>query len=203
MNPFQTVLNALHKRMAQEKALQASLSQADFADRLDEWMLPVGEDAGRLLHLLGCTQRAKRILELGGSVGYSTLWLAKAAQETGGMVVSVESNPAKITQARQYIRQAQLEGWVEWVEGEAPAVLSRLEGMFDLVLLDVWKGAYIACFNAIQPYLQVGSVVVADNMHHPPSEGAKNYQTMLKQHPSYSSITLPLNNGLEISRKTS
>ncbi len=72
MSAFETVLQNLHRRMAQEQATQERIGQEAFAARLDEWMLPVGEDTGRFLHLLACTQKATRILELGGSVGYST-----------------------------------------------------------------------------------------------------------------------------------
>ena len=68
---------------------------------LDDLLLSVGRDAGILLYLLATGAQSRRILELGTSYGYSTVWLGAAARATGGKVMSLENKEFKIEHARQ------------------------------------------------------------------------------------------------------
>src|SRR5690606_7930787 len=100
---FEDVLSHYRQRMADESAASAGLSPADFARRRDEFLLPVGEPAARFLHSLAVGLGAKRIVELGTSYGFSTLFLADAARAAGGKLYTYESAPDKQAYARERI----------------------------------------------------------------------------------------------------
>ena len=104
------------------------------------------------------------VLEVGGSRGYSTIWLAAAARILGGRVVSLEHDPRKIEAWRQNIADAGLEEWAELVEGDALEMLAALEDGFDIVFIDAWKDDYEAYFELARTKLEPGGVVVADNV---------------------------------------
>src|SRR5215470_1850278 len=86
-------------------------------------MLNITPDTGRLLWILVRSARATRILEVGTSNGFSTIWLADAARETGGRVTTLEVNPDKIAMARRNLTTAELANAVEIVEGAAADTL--------------------------------------------------------------------------------
>src|SRR3546814_2563270 len=84
----------------------------------------------------------RAILEVGSSYGYSTLWLAEAAQAIGGRVTSLELHPGKIAAAREMLKSAGLADYVDFIEGDALASLDELPGTFDFVLIALWKDLY-------------------------------------------------------------
>ena len=130
---------------------------------LDDLLLSVGRDAGMLLYLLATGAQSKRILELGTSYGYSTVWLGAAARATGGKVLSLELKDYKIEHARQALTRAGLSTRVEFHAGDCLETLKSLPGPFDFVLLDVWKDLYIPCFELVHLKLAPGGVICADN----------------------------------------
>lgn len=199
---FQAVLARLHERMAREKKILADISSEEFAGRVDEFMLPVGEEVGRLLNLLVKAARAKTLLELGTSVGYSTLWLAEAARAVGGHVFSMDENPAKHEQARENLREAGLAGQVTLITGDALKEIPALRGGLDFVLLDVWKSGYLPCYEALRPKLNAGAILAADNMIRPESarEHTEAYQASVRATPGMDSVLVPIGNGIELSR---
>jgi predicted O-methyltransferase YrrM len=198
---MQAVLERLHARMAQERELSRRLSAEAFEARLDEFMLAIGEDSGRLLNVLAKAAGCRAMLEAGTSVGYSTLWLADAAQETGGRVTSVEIVPAKHEQAREHLRAAGLLDRVELLTTDLLQAVSTLPGPFDLLLLDAWKDSYVPSFDALQDKLPPGALVAADNMTHPGSPAARAYQSHVRASPGWQSLLVPIGNGIELSRR--
>jgi predicted O-methyltransferase YrrM len=199
--PLREVLSRLHTRMAAEDRLRATLSPQAFAARRPELMLAIGEDSARLLHLLVRLSGARRVLEIGTSVGYSTLWLADALRQTGGRVTSLDASADKHRQAAENLAQAGLAGPVELVTAQAPAVLQRLPGPFDLVLLDCERSDYLPCFEAFRGKLAPGALVVADNMTFPPSPHAPAYQVCVRGLAGWDSVLVPIGNGIELSRR--
>jgi predicted O-methyltransferase YrrM len=99
-------------------------------------MLNITCDTGRLLWILARATGATRILEVGTSNAFSTIWLADAARSTGGRVVTLELDPGKIGLARANLAAAGLDGVVDVVEGRAADTLGELPGPFDIVFLD-------------------------------------------------------------------
>ncbi len=166
-------------------------------------MLAVGPDAGRFMNLLVKTAGARRVLELGTSVGYSTVWLAEAVQETNGRVVSLDPVAHKHRQARQHLEAAGLAHRVELITDDALEALAQLEGPFDFVLVDLWKRLYVPCFDALYPRkLAAGAIIVADNMLQPESARprAEEYQRRVRSAPGMESVLVPIGSGLELSR---
>ena len=170
---------------------------------LDDLLLSVGREAGMLLYLLASGAQSKRILELGTSYGYSTVWLAAAARATGGKVQSLELRDFKIEHARQALTRAGLSTRVEFHQGDCLETLKQLPGPFDLVLLDVWKDLYLPCFELVHPKLAPGGIIVADNMLLPEvvRPQAEAYRKRVRQAGDLDSVLLNVGNGVEISRK--
>jgi predicted O-methyltransferase YrrM len=152
---------------------------------------------GRFLFALAASQPGIEVLEVGGSRGYSTIWLACGARALGGRVVSLESDPAKCAAWRANVAEAGLEAWAELVEGDALETLRAAADVFDLVFLDAEKDDYEELFGLVRPLLEPGSLVVADNvLSHVDALGA--YSAARQADPTLSSVTIPLDRGLEL-----
>jgi predicted O-methyltransferase YrrM len=163
-------------------------------------MLNITPETGRLLWILVCQARATRILEVGTSNAYSTIWLADAARETGGRVTTLEANPTKIALARDNLHRAGLLDRVEILEGRAADTLAGLAGPFDLVFLDADRASYATYLALAVPKLRPGGLLVADNVVSHAGE-LEDYLKAVKSHPALFSVTLPVGNGEEISYK--
>ena len=170
---------------------------------LDELLLSVGREAGTLLYLLASGAQSKRILELGTSYGYSTVWLAAAARASGGKVLSLELRDFKIEHARQALTRAGLSTRVEFYQGDCLETLKTLPGPFDFVLLEGWKDLYLPCFELLHPKLAPGAIVAADNMLQPVivRPQAEAYRARVRQVGDMDSVLVEIGNGIEISRK--
>src|SRR5262245_24360785 len=158
----------------------------------------VAPTTGRFLFALVAPQNACEVLEVGGSRGYSTVWLAAAARILGGRVVSLEYDPAKCEAWRRNIAEAGLEEWAELVEGDAHETLAELADAFDVVFIDAEKEDYETYFSLARAKLEPGAVVVADNVRsHEETLGA--YSAARQADPTLVSVTVPLDRGLELS----
>jgi len=199
---IQAVLSEYEARAAKESPHILKMSDEEWSRRRDEFMLSVGHDTGRLLNILAKGAGARRILELGSSYGYSTLWLAEAARRTGGTVFSLEINSPKQEYARATIAKAGLGGHVEFFLGDALRTIAALDGPFDFVLLDLWKDLYISCFDLFYPKLKAGAIVVADNMLRPEEylPDALKYRRHVRSHSRIDSVLLPVGSGIELTR---
>ncbi|MEH2303318.1 MAG: O-methyltransferase [Nostoc sp.] len=197
------VLSELDAHMEAEHNQFKALSPEDRGKHLDEMMLAVGSQTGELLNMLLKTQGGKRILEIGTSVGYSTIWLAEAARVNGGHVTTLECVAAKQAQAVENIRRVGLEDFVDFQLGDALKLLEILPGTWDFVLLDLWKDQYIPCFDLFYKKLAPGAIVVADNITFPPDFRTKmnNYQQHVRTKPDLDSIEINIGQGFELTRK--
>jgi predicted O-methyltransferase YrrM len=188
---------------ARVRAVLARLEQEDAAER--EAGLPsaqrsrqVEPTTGRFLFALAACQAGVEVLEVGGSRGYSSIWLASGARALGGRLTSLESDPAKCAAWRANIAEAGLDEWAELVEGDAHAKLAAAKDTFDLVFLDAEKDDYEALFGLVRPLVEPGGLVVADNvLSHVDALGA--YSASRQADPGLSSVTIPLDRGLELS----
>jgi predicted O-methyltransferase YrrM len=152
---------------------------------------------GRFLFALAAAQPGVSVLELGGSRGYSAIWLAAGARIEAGRVLSVEHDPEKCRAWRANVGEARLEEWVELVEGDAFEVLRDAQDTFDMVFLDAEKEDYEELFVLARPLLEVGGLVIADNVvSHPDPLAA--YSRARQSDETLSSLTLPLDRGLEL-----
>jgi predicted O-methyltransferase YrrM len=152
---------------------------------------------GRFLFALAAAQAGIEVLEIGGSRGYSSIWLAAGARVLGGRVISLEHDPEKCVAWRRNVAEAGLEEWAELAEGDAFETLGRAEDVFDLVFLDAEKADYEALFALTRPLLEPGALVVADNvLSH--AELLAAYSAARQADPTLASVTLPLDRGLEL-----
>ncbi len=164
---------------------------------LDERSLQIASTSGALLFALCAGRPGCRVLEIGGSEGYSTIWLGAAARLHGGRVTSLEANPAKLEASARNIAEAGLDGWVDVVPGDAFETLARLDGPYDLVFLDAWKDDYEGLFGLARARVGPGAVLVADNvLSHEETLGA--YSAARRADPALVSVTIPLDSGLEV-----
>jgi len=163
-------------------------------------MLNITPETGRLLWILVRSARATRILEVGTSNGYSTIWLADAARATGGRVTTLELNPAKVKLARENLARAGLADRVEVLEGRAVDSLGTRPGPFDFVFLDADRGNYLTYLELVVPRLVPGGLLVADNVSSHAQE-LHDYLARVKSHPALLSVTVPVGKGEEISFK--
>lgn len=197
---IEQVLETLHARIASEDAQRETLSKSELEATRPQRMLAIGEEAGRFLNLLIKAAGCQHVLELGTSVGYSTIWLAEAARANGGRVTTIDEDEQKTAQARDYLSQAGLADVVTFVTGDALENIAADPGPFDFVLLDIWKSAYIPCFEAFLPKLAPGGLIAADNMTRPVTEYAPLYQERVRNTPGMESTLVPVGNGVELSR---
>jgi predicted O-methyltransferase YrrM len=163
-------------------------------------MLNVTPDTGRLLWVLVRATRATRILEVGTSNAFSTIWLAAAARETGGRVTTLEQSPDKIVQARANLARAGVADRVDIRQGPAADTLTELQGPFDFVFLDADRPSYALYLELVLPKLLPSGLLVADNIvsHH---QELEDYLRRVKSNPALFSVTVPIGNGEEISLK--
>jgi predicted O-methyltransferase YrrM len=101
---------------------------------------------GRFLFSLVAPQTDCEVLEIGGSRGYSTIWLASGVRHLGGRVLSLENDPRKIEAWHENVAAAGLEEWAELREGDALETLPEIDDVFDVVFLDADKDDYERLF---------------------------------------------------------
>jgi predicted O-methyltransferase YrrM len=147
---------------------------------------------GLVAHHPGCD-----VLEVGGSRGYSTLWLGAGVRYLGGRVVSLENDPAKCDARRLNIAEAGLDEWVELIDGDALELVPSLAEAFDVVFIDAEKGDYERLFELAREKVDPGAVLVADNvLSHKETLGA--YSRARQDDPTLVTVTVPLDRGLEL-----
>lgn len=184
------------------RSVLARLEEEDRVER--EAGLPAGQRSrqiapttGRLLFALAAAQAGIEVLEVGGSRGYSTIWLAAGARLLGGRVVSLERDAARCAAWRANVADAGLEECAELIEGDAHQTLGATQDVFDLVFLDAEKGDYEVLFGLVRPLLEPGALVVADNVvSHADALGP--YSAARQADSTLLSVTLPLDRGLEL-----
>ena len=184
------------------RAVMRRLEEEDARERADG--LPsavraraIAPTTGRLLFGLVAHHPGCDVLELGGSRGYSTLWLGAGVRYLGGRVVSLENDPVKCEARRRNIGEAGLDEWVELLDGNALEVVPSLAEAFDIVFIDAEKDDYEQLFHLAREKVDPGAVFVADNvLSHEETLGA--YSRARQADPTLESVTVPLDRGLEL-----
>jgi predicted O-methyltransferase YrrM len=158
----------------------------------------VARTTGQFLFAFVAPQTDCEVLEIGGSRGYSTIWLAAGVRHLGGRVLSLEADPVKCEAWRANVDEAGVADWAELIEGDAFETLRQLDDVFDLVFLDAEKDDYEPLFALARTKIEPGAVVIADNvLSHVDALGA--YSQARQADPTLESVTVPLDRGLEVS----
>jgi predicted O-methyltransferase YrrM len=199
---IQQVLAEYEQRGAEEYKRQLADGVQRWIEQRDQFLISVGPATGQVLNILAKSVKARTILELGTSYGYSTVWLAEAARANGGKLFTLDVADYKQAYARERLARAGLLAYVEFRVGDARETLQSLEGPFDFVLLDLWKDLYIACFDLFYSKLSPGAFIAADNMIYPDDyrEMAQAYRRHVRAKPKIDSVLLPIGSGVELSR---
>ncbi len=197
----ETAFARYEARLAQDLQRMQALGPTEGYKVRDSFLLPVGPEAGRLLHALVLAQRPKRILELGTSYGYSTLFLADAAKAVGAQVVTMELAADKQAHARSELQAAGLADVVDFRLGDAVAMLHADPGPWDFVLLDIWKELYVPCLEALYPKLSAEGIIAADNMIEPEMARpeVRAYRAAVRAKGDLQTTLLPVGSGIELS----
>jgi predicted O-methyltransferase YrrM len=192
------VLDAYHERIRSERHGPREAPGGHDGGQ-DQRMRAVGPDTGRLLNIIACSLEAPTILEIGTSFGYSGIWLAEAAQATGGRVITMELHDYKSAYAQEMAVKAGLADYIDFKVGDAVEMIAALPVKVDFVLLDLWKDLYVPCLEAFYPKLNPGAIIVADNMIRPENEDVKRYGKAVRAKPGMTSVLLPVGSGIEVS----
>ena len=158
----------------------------------------VARTTGQFLFALVAPQWDCEVLEIGGSRGYSSIWLGAGVRYLGGRVLSLEADPAKVEAWRRNVAEAGLEETVELVEGDAFETLPEIQDVFDIAFIDAEKEDYERLFELARGKVEPGALFVADNvLSHADALGA--YSRARQDDPTLESVTVPLDRGLELS----
>ena len=174
----------------------------------------INPDTGRLLHVLAASAAPRRILEIGTGYGSSGMHLASALAP-GGMLFTIERDPARAAIARQHFERAGLASRVSVMAGEAARLVHKVAGPFDLIFQDGPKDLYEPLLDRLVGLLRPGGVLVSDNIlwqgdvipgfraepvHSAESTGIMSrYNQCLAADPRLVTIFLPVGDGVAVS----
>jgi predicted O-methyltransferase YrrM len=164
---------------------------------VERWqkMLNITPETGELLAILVLSAKAERVLEIGTSNGYSTLWLADAAREISGRVVTVEFAAAKAELARQNFARAGLAAYIQQAVADAGEFLRRQPAASaDLLFLDSDRQHYLTWWPAIERVVAPGGLLVVDNAVSHPAE-MESFIAEVRSAPGWRGVVLPVGNG--------
>ncbi len=158
-------------------------------------MLNIGPETGEFLLLLVRAVKARRILELGTSNGYSTLWLAQAVQPLGGRVTTIEKRSYKVDMARSNFARAGMQPYVDsqLIDG-GDFLKKQAADSFDFVFLDSEREEYVGWWPDLQRVLVTGGLFVADNaISH--AQELEPFRQAVLQTPGYITTLVPVGKG--------
>jgi predicted O-methyltransferase YrrM len=174
----------------------------------DREMMAITHDTGLFFSVLLQAIRARQVLEIGTSSGYSTLWfadalLARTKGQKPPLIITIDSNPAKVRWAKDNFAKAGVGSIIQVIGGEATPVLNRLaksKSKFDFVFIDADKENIISYFSLALPMVRVGGIIAADNMllpeHFRPQ--MQEYASFLANRNDVETVTVPIGMGEEI-----
>jgi len=172
----------------------------------------IGPAVARLLALLVETSRAQRIFEMGSAIGYSTIWLARAAGPKA-QVFYTDGNPENARRAEAYFRKAGVAKRIRMQTGNALDLVKKAPGRFDLIFNDVDKHQYPDALRAALPKLKRGGLFVTDNTlwngraarpaaaDDKSTPGIQEFNRLSFGSKDLFSVLLPLRDGVTVSRK--
>jgi caffeoyl-CoA O-methyltransferase len=178
----------------------------------------IGPMAGRFLYTLALAVKAKDMLDVGTAIGYSAAWLALAAKQNDGRVVSLAKDAGRAAWAEAYMRQAELSGVCAVRRGDALVTMNGMEENFDLIFLDVLtqfdnEDTALQMLDLCIRRLRPGGVLLSDNALRsgqvldpeqaaPSTRGIAAFNGAISNHPRLTTTIIPLRDGISMSVKT-
>jgi len=158
-------------------------------------------EAGQFFNLLVKATRAVNILEVGTNDGYTTLWLAEAAAQTGGKVTTIENDVWQLAIAKKHFLRSPHGERIQLVQGDALELLAVLEGPFDFVLLDGEKSQTLHYFHILAEQLSSGAIICCDKAISQASV-LTPYLSYVHERPGLDSLLVPIGEGVEVTYKS-
>jgi predicted O-methyltransferase YrrM len=177
-------------------------SNEERAAILGDAFIPVDRQSGQLLYTLARSSAPGTIVEFGTSFGISTIYLAAAVRDRGeGSVITTEIHTGKAERAREYISEAGLLDVVDLRVGDALETLKPVDSDVSLVFLDGWKPLYLRVLHLLEPALQPGALVAADDIHLFPEALAPYLAYVRDPANGFVSVTFPVGDAMELSTR--
>jgi len=123
----------------------------------------IGPVVARIAYQLVRLVNAKKIFEMGSAIGYSTIWIARAAGR-GATVYYTDSDPENARLAADFFERAGVRSRIKIRVGDALEELYRYRGSFDIVFCDIDKEGYPKAFRKAVPRIRKGGLLLADNV---------------------------------------
>lgn len=154
------------------------------------------------LYMLICNKKAKNVLEIGTSNGYSGIWLGKAVQKTGGHLTTIEFYDKRLNVAKENFKKCKVDNVITTLKGSALMHLEYLPDDFkiDFVFIDANKSEYIKYFEIIDKHLQKDGIIACDNVLSHQTK-CKPFIDAINANPNYENVVLELPAGLSLGRK--
>jgi len=141
------------------------------ATQLQEFGTVVDDDVSRMLSLLVRLTRARRILEIGTSIGYSTASMATVAKGHDGKILTIENDRDVAQQAIEHFQRAGVAGNIEVQIGDAREIVPHIQEHFDFIFQDVGdKELYPLLFDDCVRLIKPGGLLVAEDTLFPVME---------------------------------
>ena len=170
----------------------------------------ISKNIGTFYNIMLKSIHAKNILEIGMSVGYSGLWFADAIMSNtkDGQIITIDREQFKIDSATRNFEEAGVSSLIKIREGEARKILHEIkeefgENYFDFIFIDADKESYIEYFDLCLPLVRKGGIIGADNILLPErfNEMMADYLSHVRSNPNVQSVTVPIDNGEEVTIK--
>jgi predicted O-methyltransferase YrrM len=169
----------------------------------------VGPQVGQLLHVLARAISARRVIELGSGFGYSAYWFCKAVGPDG-LVILTERSAEQAAEAREFLARGGLAGRCRIEVGDALEIIDRVGGDFDIVFNDIDKERYPSVLEPAAAALRPGGLLISDNMlwfgtvleedsREPSTRGVRELTRRLYESADFSTVLLPLRDGITVS----
>ena len=201
---IQNVLSRLEKDIDYESSHRSEVPS-------EERLNCISKNIGMFYNIMLKSINAKKILEIGMSVGYSGLWFADAVMssaQSDGQIITIDREKFKIDKATKNFEEAGVDFLIKIREGEAKKILHEIkeefgENYFDFIFIDADKESYIEYFDLCLPLVRKGGIIGADNILFPErfNEMMADYLSHVRNNPNVQSVTVPIDNGEEITFK--
>jgi len=173
----------------------------------------ISKNIGMFYNILLKSINAKKILEIGMSVGYSGLWFADAVMlntQSDGQIITIEREKFKIDKATRNFEEAGVSSLIKIRKGEARKILHEIKeefskNYFDFIFIDADKESYIEYFDLCLPLVRKGGIIAADNILFPErfNQIMADYLSHIRSKSNVQSVSIPIDNGEEITIKIS
>ncbi len=200
---IQNVLSRLEKDIDYENSHRDEVSS-------EKRLNCISKNIGTFYNIMLKSINAKKILEIGMSVGYSGLWFADAIMSNtqDGQIITIDREQFKIDSATRNFEEAGVSSLIKIREGEARKILHEIkeefgENYFDFIFIDADKESYIEYFDLCLPLVRKGGIISADNILFPErfNKMMADYLSHVRSNPNVQSVTVPIDNGEEVTIK--